>query len=113
MTTATAKRYTEPQWCELHLGTCTTSDIHLVRRPVAFEPAFENIYVCSECLKTLRDWGVLATCTFAGQPCWALTVTLPTHPQGESRPYEVQLTQPQVVLLRALGFEILEDNDSA
>lgn len=95
------------QWCETHQGNCLT--VHPIKRP----GTLHWILVCPRCLNVLKK-AQMVTLVHRGQPFQhyhllpgkLVAPTLPSTDEPQS--YELLITSAQAVILRALGYELVQ-----
>lgn len=111
------------QWCQLHLGPCTTVHAFSRGHPMASESA---MLICTHCLWILKKESVVTKQTHAlhgdSHDYWQLTPVAPTHrsvqwhfedkrrPKRSSKQtvmYELELDEEQAIVLRAHGYTLL------
>ena len=89
------------QWCQLHLGICENVEVLRRGRGLGSVP----LLVCPKCITALKKTGVLVPTRWARQKCLGLDVA-PRDWGTERVPYLVELEWVNVLLLRAMGYEV-------
>lgn len=95
------------QWCELHLGECETVDVLMSGRGLHAVPKL----ACPTCLAIIKKSGLAVPGRWGKQSC--IAIATPDHDPicAPRTRYSLDITMADVVVLRAMGYELAEDKE--